>query len=109
MSRLSLFLDKPTILMNDIKYESGTRLLAPQFFLASSSGFFSKIKCGKTHAPYKLFSSADITESISMSSCFPPLSSVAVNVTFELVFHIYVFIFYVPSHPQICRGLEKSI
>ena len=24
-SRLSLFLDKPTILMNDIKYESGTR------------------------------------------------------------------------------------
>ena len=106
-SRLSLFLDKPTILMNDIKYESGTR--CSSVLLGIFCWLLSKIQCGKTHAPYKLFSSADIIESISMSYCFPPLFYAAVSVTFNIVFHIYVFTFYVSSHPRIFRGPEKSI
>lgn len=68
--KLSLFLDKPAVLMNDIKYQSGNR--CPSVFLDIFLYFFSKIKCGKVHAPYKLFSSADTLDSISISYCFPP-------------------------------------
>ena len=73
---------------------------APQFFLASSAGFFSKIQCGKTHAPYKLFSSADIIDSISMSYCFPPLFYAAVSITFDLVFHIMFLLSMSPPIPK---------
>lgn len=75
--------------------------------LASCSGFFFKDTMWENTCPYKLFSSADILESISMSYCFP-LFYVAVSITFDLVFHTYVFVFYVPSHSQICRGLRRA-